>query len=78
MLAACLVFAAQNALATIAMKYNTIGMVSVLLYLAIPMGYALDRIFLGQHFGWMELGGAAIICVVNLSIAVLRLSDIID
>ena len=63
---------------TVAMKYNSIGMVSVLLYLAIPMGYFLDWLCLGKKFGGLELGGAAIICFVNIGIAVCRVKGYID
>ena len=78
MVGACFAFSAQNGLMTISMEYCTIGMVSVLLYLAIPMGYLLDWIFLSTKFGVLELTGAAIICFVNVLISVLRVQGIID
>ena len=39
--AAAIAFSLQNASMTISMQFLDVGMVSVLLYLAIPMGYIL-------------------------------------
>lgn len=78
MLAAAIAFSLQNASMTISMQFLDVGMVSVLLYLAIPVGYILDWFFLGQQFGALELGGAAIICGVNLIIGVLKVKGIIE
>jgi len=63
---------------TASMSYNTIGMVSVLMYLAIPLGYFLDYLFLNGAFGTIELVGAGIICVFNIGIAVMRIKGVIE
>jgi len=60
------------------MSYNTIGMISVLMYLAIPLGYTLDFVFLDGTFGTIELIGAGIICFFNIGIATLRIKGIIE
>ena len=46
MIGASLLLSFQNAAMTISMKYNTLGIVAILLYLAIPFGYLLDFLFL--------------------------------
>lgn len=60
------------------MEFNTVGVVQVILYLAIPFGYFLDWAILNQPMGGMELGGAAVICTVNILITALRLNNIIE
>lgn len=60
------------------MEYNTVGAVQVIQFLAIPFGYFLDWIILDQSMGAMELGGAAIICGVNIIINILKVKKIID
>ena len=60
------------------MRYNTVGMVAVLMYLAIPMGYLLDFIFLNGTFGTLELCGAGLICFFNIGIAVMRIKGCIE
>jgi len=60
------------------MSYNTVGMVAVLMYLAIPLGYTLDFIFLGEKFTTIELCGAAVICFFNIGIAGMRIKGIIE
>lgn len=60
------------------MEYNTVGIVQVILFLAIPFGYFLDWAVLNQPMGAMELGGAAVICSCNILIATLRVKGIID
>ena len=73
-------FLASIQLATMAasMEFNTVGMVSVLMYLAIPFGYLLDFIFLDGKFGTLELCGAGLICLVNVGIAGLRIKGVIE
>jgi len=63
---------------TASMQYNTVGMVSVLMYMTIPLGYFLDFLFLDGAFGQLELVGAAIICFFNIGIAVLRIKGCIE
>jgi len=53
-------------------------MISVLMYLAIPMGYLLDYIFLDGTFGTTELIGAGAICFFNIGIAGLRIKGVIE
>ena len=60
------------------MEYNTVGAVQVIQFLCIPFGYFLDWIILDQSIGAMELGGAAIICGVNIIINILKVKKIID
>ena len=50
----------------------------MILYLAIPFGCFLDWAVLDQPMNSMELGGAAIICTLNILIATLRVKGIID
>ena len=60
------------------MQYNTVGIVQVILYLAIPFGCFLDWAVLNQPMNGMEMGGAAIICLLNITIATLRVKGIIE
>lgn len=60
------------------MEYNTAGSVQVILYLAIPFGCFLDWAVLGEPMEALELGGAAVICTLNILIASLRIKGIID
>ena len=60
------------------MQYNTVGIVQVILYLAIPFGCFLDWAVLNEPMNAMELGGAAVICTLNITIATLRVKGIID
>ena len=60
------------------MQYNSVGIIQVLLYLAIPLGYLLDWIFIGRDFEALELAGAGIICVINILITSLRLCGYIE
>ena len=68
----------QQALISKAMQYNTVGIVQVILYLAIPFGYFLDWAVLGQGMNAMELAGAGVICGLNILIATLRIKGIIE
>ena len=63
---------------TKSMQYNTVGVVQVFLYLAIPFGYFLDWLVLDQPMSGMELGGAGVICTLNIVIASLRVKGIIE
>ena len=60
------------------MQYNTVGAASILLYLAIPMGYFLDWIVFNRAFGALELGGAAVICFSNIAISFMRVKGYIE
>ena len=60
------------------MEYNTVGIVQVILYLAIPFGFFLDWAVLNEPMDAMELGGAGVICALNIVIATLRVKGIID
>ena len=74
---ACLEFCHLTAI-TKSMEYNTVGIVQVILYLCIPFGCFLDWAVLDEPMGGMELGGAAVICGLNIVIATLRLKGIIE
>ena len=71
LIALCAFF--QQGLMALAMKYNTIGAVAVILYLAIPLGFVLDMIFFNKKLSSMEILGACIIVVVNITIAMMRI-----
>ena len=60
------------------MQYNNVGMASILLYLAIPIGYFLDWICFDRAFGSLELGGAGLICGANILISFLRVFGYIE
>ena len=60
------------------MQFNTVGVASILLYLAIPMGYFLDWICFNRAFGKLELGGAGLICGANIGISFMRVKGYID
>lgn len=60
------------------MQYNTVGVVSVLNYMAIPLGYLLDWAIIGESFDSLELVGAGIIFGINIVIATLRIRGQID
>lgn len=53
---------------TLSMNYNSIGMMQVICYLAIPIGYILDYLVFGTEFGTVEIAGALIIFGVNIVI----------
>jgi len=74
---ACVAFF-QQATISKSMEYNTVGIVQVILYLAIPFGCFLDWAVLGQPMESLELGGAGIICSVNIIIATLRIMGKIE
>lgn len=67
-----IVYYCQQGTMAKSMQYNTVGAASILLYLAIPVGYFLDWIVFDRNFGALELGGAAIICASNIIISVMR------
>ena len=54
-------------------KYNTVGTTAVLIYVAIPLTYFLDWIFIGREISVVELMGAGVIFITNISIVLLRL-----
>lgn len=60
------------------MEFNTAGAVGTITYLAIPFGYFLDWLVVGQDFHALELVGGAIICVTNIAITTMRVKGIID
>ena len=74
---ACVAFL-QQATISKSMEYNTVGIVQVILYLAIPFGFFLDWAILDVSMNSMELGGAAVICGLNIMIATLRVKGIIE
>ena len=54
-------------------KYNTVGTSAVLVYLAIPIGYFFDWLFIGREISSLEILGALIIFGTNIIIVSLRL-----
>ena len=74
---ASLVFLSQFFM-TCSMQYNSVGMVGIILYLAIPLGYILDTIVFGTTMDWMEYLGATIIVATNITIAGLRIKGVIE
>lgn len=63
---------------TNSMQYNSVGMVGIILYMAIPLGYFLDVIFFGVTMDSLEIIGATIIVLTNCTIAGLRIKGIIE
>jgi drug/metabolite transporter (DMT)-like permease len=60
------------------MQYNSVGMIGIILYMAIPLGYFWDIILFDASMGILEIAGATIIVLTNISIASLRIKGIID
>jgi drug/metabolite transporter (DMT)-like permease len=54
------------------MKYNKPGAVAPLNYLGIPTTYFLDWLVIGNEFGWMELVGATIIFLTNITLGIVK------
>lgn len=54
------------------MQFVTAAQSGVLIYIAIPVSYALDFIFYDKVIGILEVTGALIIIVANVSFAVLK------
>jgi drug/metabolite transporter (DMT)-like permease len=77
-LAAIVCGSLMNIFFSLSWQYNSIGIIAVLIYLAIPLGYFLDWLFLGRDFSTNELIGAGLICVVNIIIVSLRLLKVIS
>ena len=75
-LAAMIIF--QQSFFSKSMQYNSVGAVNVLNYMAIPFGYFLDWILMGQTFDGLELIGAGLIFGINIVIATLRIKGYID
>ena len=63
---------------TNSMQYNSVGMIGIILYLAIPLGYFFDCIIFGTKMGLMEVIGASVIVFTNISIGALRIKGIIE
>ena len=66
------VYIGQQGTMAKSMQYNTVGAASILLYLAIPMGYFLDWIVFSRAFGALELAGAGVICFSNTGTGAIR------
>ncbi len=60
------------------MSYSTVGAVSVINYLLIPIGYFLDWLVIGQQFDTLDLIGGGLICATNIVIATLRIYGVIN
>jgi drug/metabolite transporter (DMT)-like permease len=58
-------------------KYNTVGTTAVLIYVAIPLTYLLDWAFIGREISVVEVMGAGLIFLTNISIVSLRLFNYI-
>jgi drug/metabolite transporter (DMT)-like permease len=59
------------------MKFNKAGAIGTIIYLSIPVGYALDWFIVGQEFHVLDIVGAAIITMTNVTIATLRIKGLI-
>lgn len=58
-------------------RYNTVGTSAILIYLGIPMSYLLDWAVIGREVTLVEIFGAALITVTNVTIVLLRLFNYI-
>ena len=58
-------------------RYNTVGTSAILIYLGIPLSYLLDWAIIGRHVTLVELFGAALITLTNITIVSLRLFNYI-
>jgi drug/metabolite transporter (DMT)-like permease len=59
------------------MKYLTAAASSILLYVTIPTSYFLDYLFFNQKINTIDIIGACLIVVSNVSIGVLKAKGII-
>ena len=57
---------------TVAYKYVTAAVSSVIIYVNIPMGYLLDYLFFGKVIGKLETVGACLIVGVNVTLGFLK------
>ena len=73
-----LVYNTEQVIIAKSMQYNTVGAASIIMYLAIPIGYFLDWIVFDRDFGGLELGGAGVICLSNIVISFMRVKGYID
>lgn len=68
----------SQTLCNISFKYVTASMTGVIVYLAIPVGYILDIIFLGEEVGSLEIVGACLIVFINVFLGVLKVKGVIQ
>ena len=60
------------------MKYVTASVSSVIIYLALPISYLLDYMFLGQVIGGIEMTGVCLIVIVNVSLGYLKAQGLVS
>jgi hypothetical protein len=53
-------------------------MIGIILYLAIPLGYFFDCLVFGTTMGLMEVIGATVIVMTNITIAAMRIKGLIE
>ena len=58
-------------------KYIPATICGILLYVTVPCSYLLDFLFFGQKIGMMEIIGACIIVLTNITMGVLKGKGII-
>ena len=73
-----IIYFIEQAAISKSMEYNTVGVVQVIMYLCIPFGFFLDWAILDQPMGGMALGGAGVICGLNILINSLRIKGYIE
>lgn len=64
-------FWAMQMLMTKSFSIITAGMAGILIYIAVPIGYILDYLFLHTHIGALEIVGVCIIVGTNVMIGIL-------
>lgn len=71
-------FWAMQMCMTKAFTLITAGMAGILIYIAVPIGYLLDYLFIGTQIGYLELIGVAIIVGTNVVIGFLLYFGVIS
>lgn len=71
-------FWVMQMLMTKSFKFITAGMAGILIYIAVPIGYVLDYLFLNTQIGGMEIGGVCIIVGTNVIIGFLLYFGVIN
>mmetsp|Transcript_10204 Transcript_10204/g.17191 ORF Transcript_10204/g.17191 Transcript_10204/m.17191 type:complete len:83 (+) Transcript_10204:1182-1430(+) len=78
MILAALIQFAFSVCMTVSFKYLTATLSGVLIYLAIPFGFILDYLIFGTIISRMEIIGASLIVGVNVVLATLKGSGVIN
>lgn len=71
-------FWAMQMLMTKAFSLITAGMAGIIIYVAVPISYILDYLFLHTKIGYLEIVGVCIIVITNILIGVLLYFKVIS